>query len=148
MPGILNPERIAAVATANGIGRYALDRAARYARQRVVWGSPLHQGIAHPLAEDLCRGAARPTSDQTRPALYDGGEDAAESVNIAKLASADASLLALDTAIQVHGGNGFTSEYGLADLWFVARALRTVPVSREMILNHISQHSLGLPVSY
>jgi alkylation response protein AidB-like acyl-CoA dehydrogenase len=62
-----NPERIAAAATANGIGRYALDRTAGYARERVVWGSPIgvHQGIAHPLAADVRRGAARPARHRT-----------------------------------------------------------------------------------
>lgn len=80
--------------------------------------------------------------------LYDDGEDAAEASNMAKFAAADSSLKALDQAIQVHGGNGMSNEYGLADLWFVARMHKTAPVSREMVLNHIAQHSLGLPKSY
>jgi len=146
----LNPERIAAAATANGIGRYALAKAAGYASQRVVWDAPIgtHQGIAHPLAEAYAGVQLARLATERAAALYDAGADAAEAVNIAKLASADASVLALDRAIQAHGGSGFTSEVGLADLWFVARALRTVPVSREMILNHIAQHSLGLPAAY
>jgi alkylation response protein AidB-like acyl-CoA dehydrogenase len=67
---------------------------------------------------------------------------------MAKYASAEAGLAALDAAIQTHGGNGLASEYGLADLWGMARLLRTAPVSREMILNYIAQHSLRLPRSY
>jgi alkylation response protein AidB-like acyl-CoA dehydrogenase len=67
---------------------------------------------------------------------------------MAKYAAAEASLRALDQAIQTHGGNGLASEYGLADLWGTARLLRTAPVSREMILNFVAQHSLGLPKSY
>ncbi len=55
---------------------------------------------------------------------------------------------ALDAAIQTHGGNGFATEYGLADLWGMTRVLRTAPVSREMILNYIAEHSLGLARSY
>ncbi len=55
---------------------------------------------------------------------------------------------ALDQAIQIHGGNGLSYEYGLADLWFAARLHKTAPVSREMVLNHIAQHSLGMPKSY
>ena len=51
-------------------------------------------------------------------------------------------------AIQVHGGNGFAAEYGIADLWWMARVLRTAPVSREMILNYVAEHSLRLPRSY
>lgn len=50
--------------------------------------------------------------------------------------------------MQAHGGNGMSLEYGLADLWFVARMLKTAPVSREMVLNFVAQRSLGLPASY
>ncbi|MFF0449902.1 acyl-CoA dehydrogenase family protein [Streptomyces sp. NPDC004609] len=146
----LNPERILAAALSNGIGRYALDKAAAYARERTVWNAPIgsHQGVSHPLAEayvavELARLAAARAAE-----LYDSGQDAAETANIAKFAAADASLKALDQSIQTHGGNGLSREYGLADLWFVARLLRTAPVSREMVLNFIAQHSLRLPASY
>ena len=67
---------------------------------------------------------------------------------MAKLAATDASLAALDQAIQIHGGNGMATDYGLATLWGMTRLLRIAPVSREMILNFVSQHSLGLPRSY
>ena len=67
---------------------------------------------------------------------------------MAKLLAADAAGLCLDRAIQAHGGNGLAREYGLADLWFVVRLLKIAPVSREMILNYVAQHSLGLPRSY
>ncbi|MEV5558390.1 acyl-CoA dehydrogenase family protein [Nonomuraea wenchangensis] len=146
----LNPERILAASLSNGIGRYALDKAARYARERQVWSTPIgaHQGVSHPLAEayigvELARLATARAAE-----LYDCGEDAAEAANIAKFAAADASLKALDQAIQTHGGNGLSREYGLADLWFAARLLRTAPVSREMVLNYVAQHSLQLPPSY
>jgi alkylation response protein AidB-like acyl-CoA dehydrogenase len=79
---------------------------------------------------------------------YDTGEDAGEPANMAKYAAAEAGLFALDQAIQTHGGNGLSSEFGLADLYGTARLLRTAPVSREMILNFVAQHSLGLPKSY
>ncbi len=147
----LNPERIIGAAGANGIARYALVRAAEYARQRSVWGGPIgaHQGIAHPLASakievELARLATQKAAwahDQGRP-------DAGETSNMAKYAAAEAALDALDAAIQAHGGNGFASEYGLADLWGMTRVLRTAPVSREMILNFVAEHSLGLPRSY
>jgi len=80
--------------------------------------------------------------------MSDAGLDAAEASNIAKFAAGDAVVQALDQAIQVHGGNGLSNEYGLADLWFIARMFKTAPVSREMVLNHVAQHSLGLPKSY
>jgi alkylation response protein AidB-like acyl-CoA dehydrogenase len=67
---------------------------------------------------------------------------------MAKYAAAEASIKALDQAIQTHGGNGMATEYGLATLWGLARLFRTAPVSREMVLNFVAQHSLGLPKSY
>ena len=146
----LNPERILAAALCNGIGRYAIAKAAEYARQRKVWSEPIgaHQGIAHPLAQahvgvELARLATARAAE-----LFDSGQDAGEAANIAKLAAADAALAALDQAIQTHGGNGLALEYGLADLWFVTRLMRTAPVSREMVLNYLATHSLGLPPSY
>jgi alkylation response protein AidB-like acyl-CoA dehydrogenase len=149
----LNPERIMTAAMANGIGRYALEKAAAYARDRSVWGTPIarHQGIAHPLAKAkievelarlMCQKAAWACDTDADPAV------AGESANMAKYAAAEASLGALDQAIQTHGGNGMSSEFGLADMWGMARLMRTAPVSREMILNFVAQHSLQLPKSY
>jgi alkylation response protein AidB-like acyl-CoA dehydrogenase len=146
----LNPERITVAATANGLARYALAKAAAYAGERSVWGRPIgaHQGLAHPLAQ--CKVNVELARLMTTKAawLFDRGLDAGEAANMAKLAAAEAALEALDQAIQTHGGNGLTSEYGLSDLWGIARLFRTAPVSREMILNFIAQHSLGLPRSY
>ncbi len=149
----LNPERILSAATANGVGRYALDKAAEYARERAVWGTPIgrHQGISHPLAK--CKievELARLMTDKAAWLCDHAGDTpaAGEAANIAKYAAAEATLAALDQAIQTHGGNGMSSEYGLADLWGMARLLRIAPVSREMILNFVAQHSLGLPKSY
>lgn len=146
----LNPERISAAAINNGISRYALEKAARYAQERTVWSSPIgaHQGVAHPLAEAYIQVQMARLMAARAAQLYDAGADAAEAANMAKLAAADSSLLALDQAIQTHGGNGLALETGLADLWFVARLHKTAPVSREMVLNHVAQHSLGLPKSY
>jgi alkylation response protein AidB-like acyl-CoA dehydrogenase len=146
----LNPERIMGAAISLGIGRYALKKASAYARERVVWDVPIgaHQGIAHPLAEAKIH--LELASLMTRKAawLYDQKLPAGEEANMAKFAAAEAGLLALDRAIQTHGGNGMTSEYGIAPLWGMTRLLRTAPVSREMILNFVAQHSLGLPRSY
>jgi alkylation response protein AidB-like acyl-CoA dehydrogenase len=146
----LNPERILAAAICNGTGRYAIGKAADYARKRQVWSEPIgaHQGIAHPLAQaHVSVGLARLATARAAE-LFDAGQDAGEAANIAKLAAADAALAALDQAIQTHGGNGLATEYGLADLWFVTRLMRTAPVSREMVLNFVARHSLGLPPSY
>jgi alkylation response protein AidB-like acyl-CoA dehydrogenase len=146
----LNPERVSAAAINNGIARFALAQAADYARDRSVWGTPIaqHQGVAHPLAEAYIHVQAARLLNARAAQLFDQGEDAAEAANMAKFMAADASLKALDQAIQVHGGNGLSYEYGLADLWFIARLHKTAPVSREMVLNHVAQHGLGLPKSY
>ena len=80
--------------------------------------------------------------------LHDRGLPAGEASNTAKYAAAEAALNAIDAAIQTHGGNGLAREYGLIPYWGVARLLRIAPVSREMILNFVAQHSLGLPRSY
>src|SRR6266540_3593188 len=147
----LNPERIIGAAGANGIGRYALARAAAYAGQRQVWGVPIgsHQGVAHPLASAKIEVELARLATQKAAWAHDlGRAEAGEIANMAKYAAAEAALHALDAAIQAHGGNGFTTEYGLADLWGMTRVLRTAPVSREMILNYVAEHSLGLPRSY
>ncbi len=81
-------------------------------------------------------------------ALYDAGLPAGEAANMAKYLASKVGHHALDTAIQVHGGNGLALEYGLADLWSIVRLQQIAPVSSEMVLNHIAQHTLGLPRSY
>jgi alkylation response protein AidB-like acyl-CoA dehydrogenase len=146
----LNPERVAAAGVNNGISRFALEQAAQYAKDRSVWGKPIgaHQGVAHPLAEAYIAVQNARLMAARAAQLYDLGEDPAEAANMAKFSAAESSLKALDEAIQVHGGNGLALEYGLADLWFIARLHKTAPVSREMILNHVGQHSLGLAKSY
>jgi alkylation response protein AidB-like acyl-CoA dehydrogenase len=147
----LNPERVCAAAINNGIARYALEKGARYAAERSVWKTPIgaHQGIAHPLAKAYVAVQQARLMTARAAQLYDQGSgEAGEAANMAKFAAADASLEALDQAIQTHGGNGMALEYGLADLWFIARLHKTAPVSREMILNFLAQHSLGLPKSY
>ena len=146
----LNPERVAAAALANGIALFALEKASTYANQRVVWDTPIgaHQGIAHPLAKSYIEVQLARLMNARAAELFDAGKDAGEAANMAKYAAGEACLGALDNAIQTHGGNGLSNEFGLSDLWFTARMLRTAPVSREMILNYIAQHSLGLPKSY
>ncbi|MCW2612084.1 MAG: hypothetical protein QOC93_424 [Actinomycetota bacterium] len=148
----LNPERITVAAYAAGIGRYALAKAAAYARDRSVWGTPIgaHQAIAHPLAAAKVQIELSRLMMYKAAWLYDNGMDAdcAEAANMAKYSAAEAAIGAVDAAIQSHGGNGMATEYGLATLWGGVRAARIAPVSREMVLNFVAQHSLGLPKSY
>ena len=148
----LNPERILGAAMAAGTGRYALARAVEYANARQVWGTPIgaHQGIAHPLAKIKIELELARLMMQKAAVLYDAGDDmgAAEAANMAKYAAAEVSIAALDQAIQTHGGSGLASENGLAAMLGAARIARIAPVSREMVLNYVAQHSLGLPKSY
>ncbi|HET9858816.1 MAG TPA: acyl-CoA dehydrogenase family protein [Nocardioidaceae bacterium] len=148
----LNPERIMAAAFANGIGRFALEKATDYVKGREVFGAPIgsHQGVAHPLAQSKIEIELARLMTQKAAALYDAGEDlaAGEAANMAKYAAGEAACAAADRAVQVHGGNGITTEYGMAGLLVAARATRIAPVSREMILNFVGSHTLGLPKSY
>ncbi len=148
----LNPERIMAASFATGMARRALDKAADYARTRSVWGAPIgtHQGLSHPLAQCAIQVELARLMTQKAAALYDAGQDraAGESANMAKYAAGEAVATAVDLAIQVHGGNGLATEYGLASLLTASRISRIAPVSREMILNYVAQHTLNLPRSY
>ncbi len=146
----LNPERITGAALGVGIARYALTAAARYAGERKVWSEPIgtHQGVSHPLAKAKIETELAALMTRQAAWQHDHGQPAGESSNMAKYAAAEAALAAIDAAIQTHGGNGVASEYGLMPYWGLARLLRIAPVNREMILNYVAQHSLGLPRSY
>ena len=121
---------------------------------RSAWSSrtPIgsHQAIAHPLAQSHIEIEMARLMTQKAAALYDAGDDmgAGEAANMAKYAAAEAACDAADRAVQTHGGNGITQEYGMAGLLVATRAGRIAPVSREMILNFVAMHSLGLPKSY
>jgi alkylation response protein AidB-like acyl-CoA dehydrogenase len=146
----LNPERITGAALCVGIARYALDRAAEYATTRQVWKTPIgaHQGVSHPLAKAKIETELAALMTRKAAWLHDQGLPAGEASNMAKYAAAEAAIAAVDAAIQTHGGNGLATEYGLVPYWGLARLLRIAPVNREMILNFVAQHSLGLPRSY
>jgi alkylation response protein AidB-like acyl-CoA dehydrogenase len=146
----LNPERITGAAICVGVGRYALSRAASYATTRSVWGAPIgtHQGISHALAKAKIEVDLAALMTAKAAWLHDHGRPAGEAANEAKYAAAEAAAAAVDAAIQTHGGNGMSTEYGLVPLWGITRLLRIAPVSAEMVLNYVAQHSLGLPRSY
>ncbi len=148
----LNPERIMASAFSLGIARYALDKAVAYAKSRKVFKEPIgaHQAIAHPLAQAAIEIEQAKLLTAKAAWLYESGEDlaAGEAANMAKYAAAEAAVRTVDAAVQTHGGNGLTREYGVGALLGAARVARIAPVSREMILNFVAMHTLGLPKSY
>ena len=146
----LNPERITGAALGVGIARHVLTTASRYAVDRQIWSAPMGalQGVSHPLAKAKIETELAALMTRQAAWQHDHGQPAGEASNMAKYAAAEAALAACDAAIQTHGGNGVATEYGLIPYWGLARLLRIAPVNREMILNYVAQHSLGLPRSY
>jgi alkylation response protein AidB-like acyl-CoA dehydrogenase len=146
----LNPERVMAAAYSLGVARLAMRKATEYARQRTVWGTPIgaHQGLAHPLAACQIEIELARLMTQKAAWLIDSGQDPGTAANSAKYAAAEAAARTVDQAIQTHGGNGLSQEYGVAALLAISRVSRIAPVSREMILSFVAQHDLKLPRSY
>ena len=148
----LNPERIMAASMSTGTARWAIDKAVAYAKEREVWGKPIgaHQAISHPLAKLKIELEMTRLLTQKAAALLAEGDlmGAGEAANMAKYSAGEVASLAVDQAIQTHGGNGLTNEYGLAQALVSSRLSRIAPVSREMALNFVAQFSLGLPKSY
>jgi len=146
----LNPERITGAAVCVGVARHVLRQAAAYAQTRSVWGVPIatHQGVSHPLAKAKIETELAALMTQKAGWLHDRNLPAGEAANMAKYAAAEAAGAAVEAAIQTHGGNGLSTEYGLIPYWGISRLLRIAPVSREMVLNFVAQHSLGLDRSY
>ncbi len=150
----LNPERILAAASACGTVAYLLRRACDYARERRVFGDrPIgaYQGLAHPLAEVRIELDAARLLTYRAAWAFDRGQPpqaVGAYANMAKFLAAEVGVKAADRAIETLGGYGFSEEYEIIHAWEGMRLLRTAPVSREMILNHVAEHVLELPRSY
>ncbi|MFL4473091.1 acyl-CoA dehydrogenase family protein [Paeniglutamicibacter sp. MACA_103] len=146
----LNPERILLAHEALGLGRASLDRAVRYAQERVVFDRPIgqNQGVAFPLAEAVMRLDAAELVARKAAWRYDQGLPCGREANMAKWLCAEAGFATADQAIQTHGGMGYAREYHVERYFREARILRLAPVSQEMVLNYVSTHVLDLPKSY
>ena len=146
----LNPERILIAAEAIGLGRDALDRAAKYARDRVVFGRPIgqNQGIQHPLAECWTYLESAWWLTLRAAALYDAGEPCGAEANAAKLLGARAAFDTCTKAMMTHGGMGYAKEYQIERLFRESMIPRLAPVSEQLILSFIGENVLGLPKSY
>ncbi|MNZ18535.1 Acyl-CoA dehydrogenase fadE12 [compost metagenome] len=147
----LNPERICVASICIGLGRYMLDKAVKYANDRSVWGQPIgaHQGLSHPLAEAKIQLETAALMVRKAAVLHDHDPAlAGEASNMAKFAAANAAIACADIAITIHGGNAVALEYEIMPYLLQIRLMKNAPVSREMILNYVSQHVLGLPRSY
>jgi acyl-CoA dehydrogenase len=146
----LNPERVLTAAEGIGIGRVALERASRYAKERVVFGRPIgqNQAIQHPLARCWANLTAAELVTFKAAWLYDHGHPCGAEANTAKLLAAEAGYAAADQAMQTLGGMGYAKEYHVERYWREAKLLRMVPVSPELILCYLAERVLGLPKSY
>ncbi|MEQ1753663.1 MAG: acyl-CoA dehydrogenase family protein [Micropepsaceae bacterium] len=145
-----NPERILIAAEAIGVGQDALRRAAKYARERVVFGRPIgqNQAIQHPLAKSWAELEAAWLMTMKAAELYDEGKPCGLEANAAKYLAAEAAYHACETAVMTHGGMGYAREFHVERLFREVLIARIAPVSREMILNFIAEKALGLPKSY
>ena len=144
--------RLMVAAFGLGAGWSALERAIRYAQERIAAGGPLmrKQGFTHKLLvpNAVRLEAARAFIEWTAERLDRGEPDLATEGAIAKYLASEAGNRAAEDAIQAHGGNGFTRDFEVITYWPLLRLIKTAPVSREMILNYVGEHVLGLPRSY
>ncbi|APX24940.1 MAG: acyl-CoA dehydrogenase [Rhodobacteraceae bacterium] len=146
----LNPERILVAAEAIGVGRRALQKAAEYANERVVFGRPIgkNQSIQHPLAQSWMALEAADLMVWQAAKLYDAGEPCGAEANAAKFLAADAAFDACDRAVRTHGGFGYAKEYHVERYFREVVLPRIAPVTREMIMSFIAERVLELPKSY
>jgi acyl-CoA dehydrogenase len=146
----MNPERILIGAEAIGTGRAALQRAAKYAKERVVFNRPIgqNQGIQHPLAKCWMALEAANLMALKAARLYDAGLPCGVEANATKYLGSEAGFEACETAVLVHGGMGYAKEYHVERLMREVMLSRIAPVTRELILCHVAEKALGLPKSY
>ncbi len=146
----LNPERVLVAAEAIGIGRAALSRAAKYARERVVFGRPIgqNQGIQHPLARNWAELEAADLLVFKAAWKYDQGMECGAEANAAKYLAAEAGYRAAEQAVLTHGGMGYAQEFHVERLFRESMLPRIAPVSRELVLSYLAERVLDLPKSY
>ncbi|HTI82011.1 MAG TPA: acyl-CoA dehydrogenase family protein [Acetobacteraceae bacterium] len=146
----LNPERVLVAAEAIGIGRIAIERASRYARERVVFGRPIgqNQGIQHPLAKCWAELEAANLMVMKAAWLYDTGRPCGAEANAAKYLAGEAGFRACEQAVMTHGGMGYAQEYHVERYLRESLIPRIAPVSPQLILSYLAERVLDLPKSY
>jgi acyl-CoA dehydrogenase len=146
----LNPERVLIAAEAIGIGRAALSRASRYARERVVFGRPIgqNQGVQHPLAKSWAELEAANLMMLKAAWLYDQRLPCGTEANAAKYLAGEAGFRACENAVMTHGGMGYAQEYHVERYLRESLIPRIAPVSPQLILSYLAEHALELPKSY
>ncbi|PXY18936.1 acyl-CoA dehydrogenase family protein [Prauserella muralis] len=146
----MNAERVLVAAECVGDGRWFVDRARRYACERIVFDRPIgqNQGIQFPIATAHVHVEAADLMRWRAAHLFDSGEPCGAEANMAKLLAADASWEAANVAMQTLGGFGMASEYDVERKFRESRLFQIAPISTNLILAHIGQHVLGLPRSF
>jgi len=146
----LNAERILIAAECIGDGRWFLERAGKYARERVVFGRPIgqNQGVQFPIARAHVNVEAANLMCVRAAELFDRGEPCGAEANMAKLLAADASWEAANVTVQTFGGFGFAEDYDIERKFRETKLYQVAPISTNLILAYIGEHVLGLPRSY
>ena len=146
----LNAERILIAAECIGDGRWFVDRATKYAKDRVVFNRPIgqNQGIQFPIARAHVNVEAANLMRLRAAELFDHGEPCGAEANMAKLLAADASWEAANVAVQTYGGFGFAEDYDIERKFRETKLYQVAPISTNMILAYMAEHVLGLPRSY
>ncbi|MDT7616341.1 MAG: acyl-CoA dehydrogenase, partial [Pseudonocardiales bacterium] len=145
-----NPERILVAAECIGDARWFVEKASRYAGERVVFDRPIgqNQGVQFPIAQAHVHVEAADLMRWRAAALFDAGLDCGAEANMAKMLAADASWEAANAALQTHGGFGMASEYDVERKFREARLFQIAPISTNLILSYVGQHVLGMPRSF
>jgi acyl-CoA dehydrogenase len=146
----MNPERILIAAELVGLGRCAVSRATKYAKERIVFDRPIgqNQAIQHPLAGHWAQLEAVNLMVFKAASLYDAGKPCGAEANAAKYLAGEACFDACQQAVMTHGGYGYAKEYHVERYLRESLVGRIAPVSRELILCYIAERVLGLPKSY
>ena len=146
----LNAERILIAAECVGDGRWFIERATRYANERVVFNRPIgqNQGVQFPIARAHVNIEAADLMRWRAAELFDRGEPCGAEANMAKLLAADASWEAANVTVQTYGGFGFASEYDIERKFRETRLYQVAPISTNLVLSYIAEHVLGMPRSY
>jgi acyl-CoA dehydrogenase len=146
----LNAERTLIAAECIGDGYWFVDRARRYASERVVFGRPIgqNQGVQFPIAETYIEVEAANLMRFHAASLFDAGKPCGAEANMAKLLAAKASWEAANVCLQTHGGFGFACEFDVERKFRETRLYQVAPVSTNMIFSYLAEHVLGLPRSF
>jgi Acyl-CoA dehydrogenases len=146
----MNAERILIAAECVGDAHWFIERASRYARERVVFGRPIgqNQGVQFPIARAYVQAEAADLMRWRAASLFDADQPCGPEANMAKLLAADASWEAANVAIQTYGGYGFAVEYDIERKFRETRLYQVAPISTNLILSYIGEHVLKMPRSY